>query len=176
MAESKQGSGDKGAFSASMRVVGAWTRIVIIIPVIGLLAAAVTLVVLGGIDTAVLIGRVAGVGGEALSLKEALVGFIELADLFLLSVVLYIISLGLYELFIDSNLPLPAWLQFNDLDDLKHRLVSVVIVVLAVLFLGKAIEVKDYKDLMYIGGSAGFVILALAYYLKGSHGPSDGGH
>lgn len=177
MAEATKEPQGKGSLSRAARIAGAWTRIIVVIPVIGLLFAAVTLVVVGGIDTVKVMMGALGIGGEQLPLKEVLVAFIELADLFLLSVVLYIISLGLYELFIDANLPMPAWLQFNDLDDLKNRLVSVVIVVLAVLFLGKAIEVKEYSDLLYIGGSTGFVIFALAFYLKGSHGSSGGsGH
>ncbi len=177
MADVKEYPQRKGRASRMVRVAGAWTRVIVIIPVIGLLLAAVTLVVVGGIDTIKVVTGVLGVGTEPLSLKEVLVAFIEIADLFLLSIVLYIISLGLYELFIDASLPLPAWLQFNDLDDLKNRLVSVVIVVLAVLFLGKAIEIKEYLDLLYIGGSTGFVILALAIYLRGSHGAPEGdGH
>lgn len=50
-----------------------------------------------------------------------------------------IISLGLYSLFSDDTLPLPRWLEVHSLDDLKGNLVSLVIAVLAVLFLRAAI-------------------------------------
>ncbi len=39
---------------------------------------------------------------------------------------LYIIAIGLYELFIDSRIPVPPWLRIDDIDDLKHKLVSVM--------------------------------------------------
>ncbi len=58
----------------------------------------------------------------------------------MLAVVLYIMAVGLYELFIDDNLDLPAWLVIHNLEDLKEKLVGVVIVVLAVFFLGRVIE------------------------------------
>lgn len=48
------------------------------------------------------------------------------------------IGLGLYRLFVDPELPLPAWLKIRDLDDLKNNLVSSVIAVLSVLFLREA--------------------------------------
>ena len=38
------------------------------------------------------------------------VDLIEITDIILLGTVLYIVALGLYQLFIDHNLPLPRWL------------------------------------------------------------------
>src|SRR5687768_12978253 len=37
------------------------------------------------------------------------VELIEITDVILLGTVLYIVALGLYQLFIDQNLPLPRW-------------------------------------------------------------------
>lgn len=65
------------------------------------------------------------------SAKVFAVGLIEAVDVFLIAIALYIISLGLYVLFVDDRLPLPRWLEIQDLDDLKGHLVSVVIAVLA---------------------------------------------
>lgn len=149
------------------------TRFLLIIPVIALLIGAATLSVVGGVETFKTVMHVVqGEYGE----KEALVAFIELADLFLLGVVLYIISIGLYELFIDDKLALPKWLEFHDIDDLKHRLASVVVVVLAVMFLGSSIQTKEPMDILLRGAGTGLVILPLAYFLKGSHGSGGDGH
>ncbi len=60
---------------------------------------------------------------------------VEAVDAFLIAIAVYIISIGLYSLFIDDKLPLPKWLEVHNLEDLKGNLVSVVIAVLAVLFL-----------------------------------------
>jgi uncharacterized membrane protein YqhA len=154
--------------------VGGWSRFVIIIPVLGLLVGALALVIVGAIDMAQTIGALLGMGGEAPSSKKLLVEFIEIADMFLLAVVLYMMSLGLFELFIDSNLRLPEWLQFKSFDDLKYQLVGVIIAVLAVLFLSRAIEVKVAQDLFWFGGGTAAVIFALSYFLKGSKGGKSG--
>lgn len=159
---------DQRPVARSIRSVGpALTRFIIIAPVICLYIGAVTLSLMGAYETARTIQHIfAGEYGE----KEALVAFIQLADLFLLGVVLYIIAIGLYELFIDDKLVLPEWLTFHDIDDLKHRLASVVIVVLAVMFLGSALESKEPMDILLRGAGTGLVILPLAYFLKnGSH-------
>src|SRR3954454_16348196 len=42
------------------------------------------------------------------------VELIEITDIILLGTVLYIVALGLYQLFIDHNLVLPHWLKVND--------------------------------------------------------------
>jgi hypothetical protein len=63
------------------------------------------------------------VAGSMLALS-----FIEVVDLFLLWTVFLIIALGLYELFISSDLKLPGWLVIRTLDDLEVELVGVVIV------------------------------------------------
>lgn len=158
-----------------VRNVGGWTRFMVFVPVVGLLASAATLVIMGAVQTVDVILTLLPGGAPNPEYKEVLVDFIELADLFLLAVVLYIIALGLFELFIDSDLELPAWLQFNDLDDLKYRLLGVVVVVLAVLFLGKAIQIKASQDLFWMGAGIAAVIASIAYFMKGGHGGSSAG-
>jgi hypothetical protein len=54
----------------------------------------------------------------------------------LLGTVMLIMALSLYELFFDSDLKLPARLEIHTFEDLKSNLVTVVIVVMAVTFLG----------------------------------------
>ena len=56
------------------------------------------------------------------AVKLFAVGMIEAVDVFLIAIALYIISLGLYALFVDDRLPLPRWLLIRDLDDLKTSL------------------------------------------------------
>jgi uncharacterized membrane protein YqhA len=97
------------------------------------------------------------------------VGLIEAVDIFLIGIAIYLISLGLYVLFVDETLPLPKWLEIRNLDDLKHSLVSVVIVVLAVLFLREALIRDTGYDLIAFGGGLAVVISSLTFYLgKGS--------
>ncbi len=139
-----------------------YTRFVIMIPVLGLFASAVTLTVMAAIETARVIGH--AVTGELVK-KDAVLDFIELADIFLLATVLYIMSLGLYELFIDDSIPLPDWLSIHSLDDLKNKLVGVIAVVLAVSFLGSVIKGIDPQALMHQGLGIAAVVAAMGYFL-----------
>lgn len=173
MSEEPSQSQFDGSARSLIGYVGGWTRFIVVIPVLGLLLGAVALVIVGAIDMTQAIGGILGVTGKTLSSKELLVEFIEIADMFLLAVVLYMISLGLFELFIDSNLRLPAWLRFKNFDDLKLQLVGVIIVVLGVLFLGRAIDVKVAQDLFWFGGGTAAVIFSLSYFLKGSYAKKE---
>lgn len=158
------------------RVISA-SRYLIIIPAVGSFVAATTLLVYGAIEIADLIlhsfdSSVSSKGAKALAL-----GFIETVDLFLLGTVLYIIALGLYELFVDENLPLPAWLTIHTLDDLKHKLTGVVILVMGVLFLGQVVTWDGQRDLLPYGAAIAMVIAALTYFLSQSKkGKEEAGH
>jgi len=69
---------------------------------------------------------------------------------------------GLYELFIDTNLEVPDWLEINTLDDLKAKLIGVVVAIIAVIFVGVLVDTKSPNEVMYYGVGAGAVVLALA--------------
>jgi uncharacterized membrane protein YqhA len=97
--------------------------------------------------------------------KNLAVDFIQLIDVFLLGTVLYIIALGLYELFVDQDLPMPGWLRIRDFDDLKDKLIGVIIVLLGVSFLGSAVTWLSGKDILYYGAAIGIVIVALSVVL-----------
>jgi uncharacterized membrane protein YqhA len=93
--------------------------------------------------------------------KGLAVDVIQMVDLFLLGTVVYIVALGLYELFIDDDLPIPAWLEIHSLDDLKSKLIGVVVLLLGVTFLGAAVSSKDSDQLLELGLAIGAVIVAL---------------
>lgn len=104
--------------------------------------------------------------------KELLLHSIELVDFFLLSTLLYIISVGLYELFI-TDLELPKWLVITDLDMLKNKLIGVVIVVLAVLFLGQIVTWDGQKNILSMGLSISLVIGTLTFFLRQNNKNGD---
>lgn len=103
--------------------------------------------------------------------KELAVGLIEAVDVFLISIAMYMISLGLYTLFVDDRLPMPRWLKVDSLDDLKAHLVSVVIAVLAVLFLREAVAWDGGRDILAFGAALAVVIAALTFYLASDQRP-----
>lgn len=89
---------------------------------------------------------------------------IDIIDLLLLGVVLYIVAIGLYKLFIDEDIDMPAWMVFEDLDDIKAKIITVVVVLLAVEFLGFVVQYEG-KDLLRLGGSIGIVLVAIAFFM-----------
>jgi uncharacterized membrane protein YqhA len=142
------------------------SRFLIGIAVIGTFVAATTLLVYGAVDTYQLTTQLIVGADTRLQAKQLILACIEITDIFLLATVLYVIAIGLYELFIDDRVPLPAWLVITDIDDLKHKLVSVVIAVLGVTFLGKAISWHGQQNLQALGIATGVVIAALTYFLN----------
>jgi uncharacterized membrane protein YqhA len=93
------------------------------------------------------------------------VELIEITDVILLGTVLYIVALGLYQLFIDQNLPLPRWLKVNDLTDLKRDLIGVVVVLLGVSFLGEVVNWEGENNVLPLGAGVALVIAALGFIL-----------
>ena len=151
------------------RVAGQ-TRFIAAIPCVGLFIAAIALTISTLISTVMVTIEVAQ---GNVDMHDMLVDYIEYADFFLLAIVLYIMSIGLYSLFIDQDIEMPAWLKINTLDDLKELLVGVIGVVMAVYFLSRLIHGTEPLDLLFIGLSTAAVIVALAYFVKhviSSHG------
>lgn len=143
------------------------SRYIIGIAVLGSFVAAVILMVYGAAElvtvtiSAFAEGTFSSKGAKTLALT-----YIEIVDLFLLATVFYIIALGLYELFIDTNIVVPPWLEIRTLDDLKNKLTSVVVVVMGVLFLGQVVTWDGQRDLLGYGVAIGAVIIALTFFLR----------
>jgi uncharacterized membrane protein YqhA len=145
------------------------SRYLVVIAVLGSLAAAAALFVYGIAETvAVIAEAVAKMEVSSKGAKALALAFIEIVDLFLLGTVLLMIALGLYELFIDSELKLPDWLHIRTFDDLKNKLVGVVLVVLAVIFLGHVVAWDGSRDLLGFGLAVAAVIAALTWFLMTS--------
>jgi uncharacterized membrane protein YqhA len=101
--------------------------------------------------------------------KKLTLAAIEAIDTFLLVTVLHIVAIGLYQLYIQDRIPLPQWLVVESIDDLKTTLSGVVILVLAVFFLGRAIVGDGSQNLLLMGVGIGAVILALTVFMFMQH-------
>ncbi|MDO4442394.1 MAG: YqhA family protein [Slackia sp.] len=144
------------------KLVG-YSRFIAIVPSIGLFIASMALTISTLLST---IGVTFEAACGRLEMQDMLVDYIEFADFFLLSVVLYIMSVGLYSLFVDDGIEMPSWLQIHDLDDLKEKLVGVVVVVMGVYFLGLLIHGTEPVDLLLTGLGIGAVVLTLTYFVR----------
>lgn len=145
------------------------SRYLVVIAVIGSFLSSLVILVYGGLT-------VLSIAFDAFShgafnvdgAKHLSVESIEVIDLLLLGTVLYIIALGLYELFIDESLPTPSWLVITTLDDLKAKLTGVIVVLLAVTFLAEVVNWNGSSNILYLGIAVGLVLLALGYILNQS--------
>ncbi|MCF8247117.1 MAG: YqhA family protein [Saprospiraceae bacterium] len=139
------------------------SRYLVIVPVFGLLVSSIALMGTGGYK---IVKIVIGIVNGELDTKLSMLGFLETADLFLLAVALYLIALGLYDLFIDPDIEMPEWLTIRDLTDLKKKLLEVVVMILAVVFLGKVVNWEGGMDVFYLGAGIALVIAALTIFNK----------
>lgn len=144
-----------------MRRLVELSRFVVALPAIGSIIGAIVLMIIGIVE----IGRaIIVLFDSAVPLKESVVTILTAVDTLLLATVLLVIGYGLYELFVDSSVRLPAWLEIRSLDDLKAKLIGVVVAVIAVVFLGYLVDAKDANDVMLIGIGAGVVVVGLAAF------------
>ncbi len=124
---------------------------------------AVALIVYGVIETYALITHL--VHGE-IEHERVLFPVIQIIETFLLATVAQVVSIGIYQLFINQDVPLPGWLKIHDIDGLKAKLISVVITVLGVFFLGKALSSTAGEEILALGVSIAAVVIALAVFLN----------
>lgn len=142
------------------RVLGA-TRFAVIVPALAAILGALLLMAQGSIAmVAAIIGSVTG----RTYLKDTIVEVLTAVDAILLGTVLLVIGYGLYELFVDNNIQVPEWLQVRDLDDLKSKLIGVVVAIIAVIFVGVFVDSNRAADIVSYGVGAGALVTGLAVF------------
>jgi len=107
---------------------------------------------------------------------EAVGQIISAVDDFLLGTVLLIFALGMYELFIskidiaEQDVNANNILLIHSLDDLKDRLVKVVLMILVVAFFKNVLHVTfdNPLNILYMGG--GILLVSLATYFTHKSG------
>jgi len=137
------------------------SRFVVILPVLGSLLGALTLMLIG---TWEVFRSIIGIFNSSSPLKDTVVGILTAVDTLLLATVLLVIGYGLYELFVDSEVKLPAWLEIKDLDDLKNKLIGVVVAIISVVFLGQLVDNNTSNDVFLAGAGSGALVIGLAAF------------
>lgn len=99
---------------------------------------------------------------------ELSVHFISAIDLFMVAVVMFVMGIGLFELFVDKDqtIDYPQWLQIRDLTDLKEKLISAVVVVIVITFLKHIVTWENPLETLYFGGAIAVVIMAITFFSK----------
>ena len=145
-------------------------RFFIIVPVIFSLLSALRFFVIGTLD--IWTGLVLSFdpedpeGEETIKIVSSIIGGI---DYYLIGIVLLIFAFGIYELFIseieirhrdDSNI-----LQSESLEELKGKLVNVIVVALIVSLFKRMlnIEIQQISDIIYIASA--ILLISISQYL-----------
>lgn len=152
-----------------MRKLIGLTRFAVIVPAIASMFGALLLMAQGSVAMAVVIFNSVI---NASSLKNSIVEVLTAVDAILLGTVLLVIGYGLYELFIDTDIDVPTWLQVNDLDDLKSKLIGVVVAIIAVVFVGVFVDSSRADDVLAYGVGAGAITAGLALFAYATKKPS----
>ena len=142
------------------RIMGL-TRYAVFVPAIASIIGALLLMAQG--SWAMLMAVIDSVS-DGYGLKETIVEVLTAVDAILLGTVLLVIGYGLYELFIDADLDVPMWLRVNDLDDLKSKLIGVVVAIVAVVFVGVFVDSNRASDVISYGVGAGALVVGLAIF------------
>ena len=146
----------------------------LVLPVIGSLLLMVSVVIMG-------LGMILAQEWELLqtgefsakAAKQLTLTVIQTIDMFLVGAIAYIIAVGIYKLFISPEEgQILKRVKIEKLADLENKIIGVVVVALAVGFLGRAEEAVDAQALLYGGAAVALVIGALCLFLKFS-GPAE---
>ncbi|TXE89032.1 YqhA family protein [Campylobacter volucris] len=113
----------------------------------------------------------------SVDLHEEVVGLIIGAvDLYLMALVLFIFSFGIYELFISEiedfkKIKQSKVLEVHSLDQLKDKLAKVIIMVLIVNFFQRILQMQfnTVLDMTYLAGSILALCIGLYFLHKSDH-------
>lgn len=167
-------SGSAG-YSPFARSIG-YTRFVVLLAVASVMLIAFVLFILGtGLACVsvwhagerVLKGEIAG--------SDLTVDFLEVVSIMLKAVVFYLIGIGMYSLFI-TPLNLTVTLGVETLNDLESKVVSVVIVIMAVTFLEHFISWEKPTETLQFGGALSLVVAALVLFQFHNHREKEDQH
>ena len=147
-----------------------YSRFLLVLPVVGSLLLMFS-VVITGLGTLLVQEWGLLQHGEFSSrtAKELTITVIQTIDMFLVGAISYIVAVGIYKLFIGQEEgQLLKRIKIEKLADLENKIIGILVVALAVGFLGKAEEAVDKLALLQGAAAIALVIGALCLFLKSS--------
>lgn len=147
-------------------------RFIVILSVVFSILASITLFLLGSWEILQSIFYENPIFNANYSYNDLLFTIISSIDTFLIGIVLLIFGFGIYELFISEidfakDKFAQSTLKINNLDQLKNKIIKVVIIVLIVKFFEKVLKItanfSTSLDILYFG--LAILSICLGYYL-----------
>ena len=149
------------------------TRFIVLISVVLSIISSIILFFLGGWDIIqAIIYKNPLLNNSIETNNELLFNIISSIDLFLIGIVLLIFGFGVYELFISEinfakDKFADSTLKINSLDQLKNKIIKVIIIVLIVKFFEKVLKLSHNfttpKDLIFF--SLSILAICIGYFL-----------
>jgi len=139
------------------------SRLIVILAVVFGTFSAIVLFVSGSLEIINTLGHAIDFATLEVEHTEILIGIIGAVDFYLIGMVLLIFSFGIYELFISQiNIARKGGffhtiLDISNLDDLKNKIIKVIIMVLIVSFFQRVLALK-----MQTGTDMFFMALSIA--------------
>ncbi len=150
------------------------SRYLMVLPIIGSLFLTLSVVV-SGLGLVVVQEWELLQQGEysARTAKQLTLTVIEAIDMFLVGAISYLIAVGVYVLFVgQKDDPSLKRFKIESLADLENKVIGVVVVAMAVGFVGKAAEAPGPLAVLQSGAGIAVVIGALCLFLRFS-GPAE---
>jgi uncharacterized membrane protein YqhA len=147
------------------------TRYAVLLPIVLLLLSALGSFIYGAVF---FVDAIRHIASHAFPIGVNLGYFITIVDLFLVGATLFIAAIGLYELFFprrrsssnsDDSTWLPSWLVMRDIDDLKARVIAMLVLVAAATFVEVEVDFRQGPGILYLGAGVALTVAALTFFL-----------
>lgn len=151
-------------------------RFIVLLGVIFGALSAIILFMAGSAEIfSILVGFVQ-VTQHPLTHEQILIGLIGAVDFYLIGLVLIIFSFGIYELFI-SDIDIArieggfgSILDIENLDDLKNKIIKVIIMVLIVTFFQRILSMEFTTSIDMLAMALSICLICVGVYFLGRHG------
>jgi uncharacterized membrane protein YqhA len=152
-----------------------WTsRLIVLLAVIFGAVSAIALFVSGSVEIVLSILHSVSFARGEVDYTKILSGVIGGVDLYLIGMVLLIFSFGIYELFISkidiarNSEAFHTLLEITNLDDLKNKIIKVIIMVLIVSFFQRvlALSLTTGLDMLFMAASIAAICIGVFFLQK----------
>jgi uncharacterized membrane protein YqhA len=155
--------GDDGHDTFFARLIGR-SRLIVVVAVVAVLLCAFSLFLLGAwLALETIWAAWAGVLHGEVGTTELTIRFLQIVTVMLKAVFFYLIGVGFYSLFI-SPLNVTVAMGVETLNDLETKVISIIIVIMAVRFLENFIQYESALEVLMSAGALAVVVAALVLF------------
>ena len=155
---------------------GLWSvRYIVLLGVIFGAVSAIALFIAGSLEIYNTLSEFLFSSGSHIGHEEILIAIIGAIDFYLIALVLLIFSFGIYELFISeldiarTGRDFASILEVKNLDDLKNKIVKVIIMVLIVSFFQRILSMTFTTSLDMLWMAISICVICVGVYFLGRH-------